>query len=129
MQHARGQRQQRTIAVGTRGEQFNVFVGKLLPWRTLRGNSKPCAGVIKAEDLAIGMAFLAHHLRAYLAETNAVSRSPAVKDDAVAVIADVVQVALQAVPANVASDGGTKHQSRDADAVAAHDANKLHSSA
>ena len=110
MQHASGQRQQRAVAIRPRGEQFNVFVGELLPWHALRSNAKPCAGIIEAKDLAIGMAFFTHHFSAHLAKTNAMSRTATVKHNAVAVIANVVQVALQAVPPNVAADGGAKFQ-------------------
>ena len=91
----------------------NIFVGQLLPRSSLRGHSQTRARIIEAEDLAIRVAFLAHHLGAHLAKANAVPRAASMKHDAVAVIADVVQVALQAVPSNVPSDGRAKSQSRD----------------
>src|SRR5271166_3400398 len=110
MHVTRGHAQQRFVALGLRGEQLDIRIGKLLPRSSLRADTELRARIIKGEDLAIGMAFLAHDLSADLAKADSMSRAAAVKQDARAFVAHIVEIALEAVPSDVVADGGAKVQ-------------------
>jgi hypothetical protein len=60
------QRQQRAVTIGTSGQQRDVLVGELLPRNALRADAQTRPRVVEAEDLAIGMTFLAHDFGANL---------------------------------------------------------------
>jgi len=123
------QRQQRAIAIGTSGQQRDILISELLPRYALRADAQTRPRVVEAEDLAVGMAFLAHDLGADLAQTDPVPGAPAMKSKAVAGIAHVVPVALHAVPSNVPADGRAKSQGRHRNRAVTGDAQKLHAPA
>ncbi len=66
------------------------------------------AGIVEGQYLAIRMPFLAHDLGSHLAKPDSVTRTAAVKNDLIAAIADVVPVALQALPSDVTPYRRTK---------------------
>src|SRR5271157_3006091 len=129
MHVASGYGQQCFVTIWLRSEQLHIFVGELLPGSTLCADAQLRPRVIKAEDFAIGMTFLAHHLGADLTKADAVSRAVAMENQAIAFVAHFVPIALQAVPSDVTADGGAKGKRRHGDAAAACDTQELDTSA
>src|SRR5271166_11888 len=105
-----GQSQQPSVALRLRREQHHVLIRELLPWSALSAHAELRSRIIECKDFTIGMAFLAHHLGADLTKADAVSGAATVENQAIALVAHVVQVALQAVPSDVAADGRAKCQ-------------------
>jgi len=106
-------RQHAAIALRLRGPQRHALAAQPLPRQPARGYPHRRARIVIRQDVAIRAPFLAHLFRSALAEAHAVSRAAALKQDAPAAVLDLVKIAADRVPSQLATHGEAKRAGAD----------------
>src|SRR6267154_4893487 len=111
LQNLLRKRQNRGVFLGGRTDEFQSFGSAFLP--VIRGCFRQMsARKVEFENLAIIFSLASHFLRAGLAEADSMAGTAAGKQNMVAIIAEVIEVAADFVPTQRAIYGKPEGRSR-----------------
>ena len=110
--------QNRAAPVSLRGEHGDRFASKAKPGQTARSETDGSAGVVEREDFAVGTTVDSHLLRAALAQADSVPGAGALEDEPPTFEGHLVQVVMQSIPSDAASEGQSERARADLDLLA-----------